>query len=366
MPEAPTRFLMQSGALPQLFHGVHDAGYLTWAAHEKYPVFVDGRFEVYGAQFFEEYVKFLAEDWGRFSERHHINVVLVNRLDVGVMASRLAARRDWALVYLDDLHTLWVKHIPEHADLIARYRIDPKTPWTPRSAEPDERLPGWRRALGARPRPWFSMGMVQQFMALRAPDNAAAYLERALAVREDDPQARLLMAQIERLRGHRDRADELMRGLRLSKADQAGGDRILAALLTDAGRDAEAVAPLERAMPHLPDDGSLWAQLAWARSAAGDREGAIQAYRETIRRIPFVADYHVNMGILLHQSGDVRAALTSYREAARLEPGRPDLWTQIGVIHAALGDPAAARECFQKALRLRPGDPLAQQELDKL
>lgn len=366
MPAAPTQFLMASGARPLLFHGMRDAGYLTWAAHERFPVFVDGRLEVYTAAFIEEYLQFLTEDWDRFVERHGINAVLVNREDLAILASRLAARTDWALVYLDDMHTLWIRDIPEHAELIAAHHIDRTAPLEPREDAPDESLAGWRRAIGARPRPWFSMGMVRQFMALGAPDNARRHLERAIQVSPHDRNARIMLAQFERFGGNDARADELMSGIRWSAVELAGGDRTLGDLLLNAGRDAEAVAPIERAITGFPDDWTLWARLARARNAAGDRAGAIRAYREAIRRAPGVVEYHINIGILLQQSGDARSALRAYSEAARLDPRRPDLWTQMGLIYAAIGDAAAARQCFQNTLSMRPDDARALQGLSDL
>ncbi len=366
MPEAPVRFLMELGASPQLFHGMRDAGYLTWAAHERYPVFVDGRLEVYTAAFIEQYLLFLSEDWDRFVERHGINVVLVNREDLAVLASRLAARTDWVLVYLDDMHTIWVRDIPEHAALIAQHQIDRAAPWTPRADEPSETLAGWRRAIGARARPWFSTGMVRQFMALGVPDNALPYLERAIKVRPDDRNARMMLAQFELYRGNTARADELLSGIRWTAAERAGGDRTLGDLLLNAGRDAEAAAPLERAIIGFPDDWALWARLARARNATGDHAAAIRAYREAIRRAPGVVEYHINMGILLQQSGDARTALRAYSEAARLDPRRPELWTQMGLIYAAIGDATSARQCFQNALSLRPDDARALQGLADL
>lgn len=60
----------------------------------------------------------------------------------------------------------------------------------------------------------------------------------------------------------------------------------LAATLGDLGRGAEAVAAMERAFG-LGIDGALsWGVMARARAAAGDLDGAEQAYLEALRRAP--------------------------------------------------------------------------------
>jgi uncharacterized protein (TIGR02466 family) len=60
----------------------------------------------------------------------------------------------------------------------------------------------------------------------------------------------------------------------------------LAATLGDLGRGSEAVAAMQRALD-LGLDGALsWGVMARARAAAGDLDGAEQAYLETLRRAP--------------------------------------------------------------------------------
>ncbi len=356
-PTAATDFLLSSGAKPQLFHSMRDASYLTWAAHEKYKVYVDGRLEVYTADFIASFLGFLGKDWDRFANESNINVVMVNREEFGLLTSRLVARPEWVLVYLDDIQTIWVRDIPEHADLITRHRIDPAKAWIPKGVEPSESIGGWRSAIGARAFPWYSMGMARQFLALGAAENAGAYLERAHQTAPWYPDARLMLAQIERWQGNEPRATELLKDAGLSRAQLAGGDRMFADLLITSGRETEAIAPLERCIDHYAKDPggyALFAKLARAYAAANRLPDAARAFRQASQLAPRVVEYHENLAIVLAAQGDRAGAKRAYEQALNLDPRRPDLLVALGELLTQLGSPQDARKCFEYALRIQP------------
>lgn len=368
-PSAATEFLLASGAKPQLFHSMRDASYLTWAARDKYKVFVDGRLEVYTAAFVGDFLRFLSKDWNEFSAQHAINTVIVNRDEFPLLGSRLAGRADWVLVYLDDLQSIWVRDIPEHSELIDAHRIDLNKPWTPPAAEPSEEISAWRRAIGARPFPWYSMGMARQFLALGAVENAATYLTKAHAVAPWYPDARLMLAQFERAHGNDSRADELLKGFDFSTSQLAGGDRMLADLLITAGREADAIAPLERCAAYFVTEGSgsiIYSKLGHAYAAANRLPDAARAFTEAARLAPGIPEYQENLAIVLKAQGDLRGAKSAYEKALGINPGRPDLLVSLGEVMFDLGNPQDARKCFEYALKMQPNYTPAREALQKI
>lgn len=368
-PAGATDFLLASGAKPQLFHSMRDASYLSWKARDHYKVFVDGRLEVYAIEFLKEFLSFLSLDWDAFSRKYAINVVMVNRDEFPLLSSRLALRPEWVLVYLDDIQSVWVRDIPEHAEIIAKFRIDTAKTWEPRGPEPDESISGWRQAIGGRAFPWYTLGMARQFLALGAPENAGIYLERAHAVAPWNKDTRLLLAQIERWHSNDKRADELLAGGNFSRSELAGGDRTLADLYITSGRDKEAIAPLERCLPEFADDPgahAIYAKLGRAYTAADRFDDAAKAFRNAAQLAPGVPDYQENLAIVLAAKGDLIGAKSAYEAALAIDPRRPDLLTDLGSLLVQLKSPADARKCFEYALKLQPNYERARESLRAL
>jgi hypothetical protein len=231
IPEGATRFLLESGARPQVFHAMSDGSWLIWAAHPRFPVFIDGRLEVYGDERVGQYLKVATEDWNAFAARWGINCVLVNHRELRPLLRRVLSALDWVLVYLDHRELVFVRNIPEHAALIRRWRIDPEAPFEPRGPEPEERAQGWRQWIGARGQPWYSEGMAEAFLALGAIDNAARFLQKGLARFPGDLEMRVTLAEIYRVRGEDERARELLAGTVVPPDLAAKGERLRAELL---------------------------------------------------------------------------------------------------------------------------------------
>ena len=91
--------------------------------------------------------------------------------------------------------------------------------------------------------------------------------------------------------------------------------------------------------------------------ANGDPEGAITAYKDAIQADPEYAYAHYRLGsILWDVKRDNDGAIASFKEAIRLEPDYANPHTGLGVALLGKGDPVAAVASFKEALRLDPDD----------
>src|SRR6266446_4101697 len=201
---------------PNLYNDMADGSYLTWAVPERFPVRVDPRLEVYGEERLKRLLDNSPEEFIRAQQEGAINVVLVNSRRNSVLGGWLNASPDWVLVHLDERNVIFVRDIPQHADLIRQFRIDPAKPWKMGDATPDEAPSAWRRALGGVNRPWSSLGMTRAFLMLGAMDNAERFLRKALAACPQDGETRLSLSQFERSRGNQKQVASLLEGLPLT------------------------------------------------------------------------------------------------------------------------------------------------------
>jgi hypothetical protein len=209
-PEQATAFLLRERDIqPNIFHDMADASWLIWQAHNRFPVFVDGRLEVYGEQFLGKHLNMDDVAMDQVIEERGVNVIVARTDSMGGLASRLVRSPEWSLVHLDSRNLVFVRNIPPHEAVIAQWRIDPEEPWSPRDPEPTESLASWQQLIGARARPTFESGMVRAFLTIGAIDNAETYARRGLARFPDNAEFQLTLAQILRSRGRSVEAEEL-------------------------------------------------------------------------------------------------------------------------------------------------------------
>jgi hypothetical protein len=276
----------------RVYHWMADGAYLIWrsrvgeSGEPTLPVYVDGRLEVYGEEFLREYFEPDRAGWRAMAARRGITAAIVPVRWHSWLISDLAASEDWALVHIDHRNLVFLRAIPEHAGIIARWRIDPARPYAPRGAEPEETLPRWRVALGCVRQAWYSEGMARAFVHLRSAANAAEYAARACRVEPGNARMRLLLAQV----------------------------------LLAAGRHAEAKAAYEWALARGEGDAEDWMNLGLLRDAAGDAAGAIAAYERCLRLEPARHAVHNQLGIVHARRLDLDAAERHFLEALRLKP----------------------------------------------
>ena len=151
-------------------------------------------------------------------------------------------------------------------------------------------------------------------------EEAVFYLARALDIEPENPRVlRALSAAGCTL----DRPDEAL-NLALRAATLAPADSGLAIhageLLLRAGRIDDAVALLDNAARHGPEDPTLWRLISAAESQRDRLDAALAAIGRALALAPETAEYHLHRGHLLYQTGDFAAAAEAVSRAAALDP----------------------------------------------
>ena len=327
---------------------------------------MDGRLEVYGESFFADYFRILQRDWNRFAATNGINIAMIHRGHLKPLVSELQANPEWILVHVDPGEMVFVRDIPEHAELIRTYQIDLSRPWSARGPEPTETMANWRRWMGWVENPWYSLGMAGQFLMLGSIDNSAFYLERALGTAPKHEKARLELAVIRRSQDRDDEAEQLLADMDLSPEQSLWADQMLAALFFRAGQTVKAIAPMERAVRAKPEDAGIHAALAEAYTAVGEHRSAAATYRAALKLSPENSTYWVQLGAACEKLDQPDGAAQAYRNAVRRAPSLYKVNTRLGALLARSGDLSGALECFQNALRVRPDYEPARQFLKRL
>ena len=119
---------------------------------------------------------------------------------------------------------------------------------------------------------------------------------------------------------------------------------------------ARAAAERSRAVPLASETASAeqWFELACELEAESPAE-AITAYHRLLEIDPAMADAHVNLGRLYHQTHEHAKAEAHYRAAAQYAPGEAIAWFNLGVLFEDMRRPHEAVHAYHQATEREAG-----------
>jgi hypothetical protein len=107
-PVAATDYLLTHHLPGELYNDYSYGGWLIWKAQPDYPVYIDGRTEVYGDATFNEYLitNQLNDGWQEPLDRHGVRTVMIGN---GDRLKFLLEAKGWRLEYQDDLARIYTR-----------------------------------------------------------------------------------------------------------------------------------------------------------------------------------------------------------------------------------------------------------------
>ena len=103
-------YIQEQSPPGQLFNSYNWGGYLLWALPE-YPVFVDGRTDLYNDELIGEWISVMrVEDgWQDVLDEYNINLILI---EAGSTLDRVLEReQEWQLAYSDELSVVYYRRL---------------------------------------------------------------------------------------------------------------------------------------------------------------------------------------------------------------------------------------------------------------
>ena len=167
------------------------------------------------------------------------------------------------------------------------------------------------------------------------------------------PVVDILLARCYRALGRCDEALQVLRRLNPDGWTRLEIDLEIAATATAAGRPDEAVDILEKHSREGRQEPEYYFQLGRAREAAGDHQGAAEAYQTALERGEHPgAAFH--LGRLADLHGDDETARKCYERCLSGAALYVNALISLGLLHEDAGEYEKAIECYSRALRLDP------------
>lgn len=128
-PKKAVDFILSNSISPRMFNDFNSGAYLIGRAYPQRKVFIDGRTEIYGQEFFQAYVDFLNRDSTFFDclvTKYNLEAAMVSMAhsDPPLVVKHMYEHPQWELVFLDKNAVIFLKNIPAHQELIKKYKID--------------------------------------------------------------------------------------------------------------------------------------------------------------------------------------------------------------------------------------------------
>ena len=112
-----------------IFNNFDIGGYLIYHLYPNNSIFVDNRAEAYSASFLQEYKRAQTDEatWRKIDSEYQFGVIYFNRLERTDWGQEFLVttieRKEWVPIYVDGYSIIFVRDIPEHAEIIEKYRI---------------------------------------------------------------------------------------------------------------------------------------------------------------------------------------------------------------------------------------------------
>ena len=194
----------------------------------------------------------------------------------------------------------------------------------------------------------------QLLLKLERFEDAASAFEEALALDDDNPQARLGRARILAASGEHNAAMDLIKAVQLPDDAQPDVLQAIAEVYLGAGEYPKAEVFFLRWLSVVPDDPMAKLGLVKTQQGQGKHQEAKRLVEELLEAYPKDAQLHLQQAQMLQQAGDYDAALKAVDQARRLDPADAQVYFIRGDVFLDAKHYSEAKRMFDKAIAIHP------------
>ena len=325
-PYKAVDFLVNNQVKGNFFNDFNSGAYLIGRTYPNIKVFIDGRTELYGADFFKEYQQIWRKGDKRlfldYAKKYNITGAFLNSYNQDIPSKCLRMfyhLKGWKIVYFAEDAVILLKDVPQHAALIKKYAID-LTKW--QGAGIDLVKLGSRRVA-----PFPFVNRATSLYALKLYESAIRELKTAIKITPDYPPAYVLLGRAYLATQENQKAFEALRtALMLSPRDTRVRFWYAQSLERlkkyQASYDQYARILEERSQDKQAKDGLLRSLIGKGDIALKKKNflGARALYQQAYVEGKYLDALKYRIGLTFLKSGDKIAARQYFNEGLTINP----------------------------------------------
>lgn len=336
LPIKAIDFMETNKVYGNIFNMFNYGAYLIYRTYPRNKVFIDGRTELYGKDFFINYQKILDNDADTIEATlKKYNIVTIFLSDVGgelidLLSKYFFDKPDWKLIYFDKDCFIFVKDIQRNKPLIDKFKID-LSAWKVEKA-PFDRL----QLQDVFPEPYIKRAWKLYYLGLYSQAEAEA--KEALKILSDISEPYNILGMIYTKRKAYELAFENLRlgyiYLSTSKETLLSlGDFYMAT-----GNVAKAIEMYARMTQYHSYYYVSFYSLGKAYAVNHEPLPAINAFRQAINLRPYAQENYRELGQLFQDNKNYSAAAETYKDALNHGLNKRYFYKQLSIMHKKARD----------------------------
>ena len=347
-PTKAADFLVKNKIRGNFYNDFNSGAYLLGRCFPNIKVFIDGRTEEYGADFFKRYQKIWKTTDPKLVDdtiaRYKLTGAFLNSIQSPIPKDTLNyffKKKEWVVVYFDYDAVIFLQNIPKYKKIIDRFRID-LSKW--------ELKPADLRRMGAmRVTPFHQINRAYTLEALGFDDAALHEAEDALKVSPGVAEPYKIMGKIY---GKREDHEKAFEHFRLATMIDSGNTEVR----TDLGLAYEKLGDFKGAIKQYqkiinsdPRGPKGYFQLARAYAREKKYEDVIKSLNQAHRLDSTDVMDLLKIGDVVYDQQDFNVAKEVYLMALTTKKDLANIHNKLGLCYQALGEKKLAQEEFGKA-----------------
>jgi tetratricopeptide (TPR) repeat protein len=363
-PNKAVDFLVTNEVKGNFFNDFNSGAYLVGRAYPDIKVFIDGRTEVYGPEFFRFYQSIWefddADEFEKALNRYGVTGVLLNSVYQPIpdnVLKRLSERKEWVPVYFDYDAMIFLKDVPRNQAVIAQHRLD-LTQW--------QGKPFDLYRLGAvKVTPYQHIHRAFTLESLGLYDQAMIEIEKALKISPNYLDPYSLRGKIFAKRKEYQKAFEDFRIAVVFAPDNQPVRINLAWAYFDLGYYQYSLRESLKIIERWPDYARGYFLLASNQFRLQRREEGLRSLRKAHALEPKEGAQILKIGDLLIEQRDYPTAIQVYALALEVGEKKDEAFLKLGEAYQKMGEPDKAKAEFEKGLQVNPDHEIIKRRLEE-
>lgn len=364
-PEKGVDFLLQNGVRGNFFNDFNSGAYLIGRAYPQVRVFMDGRTELRGGKFFKYYYTIWAEgnekNFDQAVSRHNLTGVFVNTIMSPAppkFLNMVYGKKDWRLVYFDYDAVIFLRDVPQNAELIAKFSVD-LAKFKPQEID-------LLRSGTAKFIPYRYLNRAQTLKALGFIEQAAAEADAALKAMPGYDMAYKIKGDYFAAQKDYEKAFINYRlALLCSSANMEARSGFVRSYI-GLGQYDQAVKEAKKSLEIAPE--SPEANFVMARAFVKNKQykEGYDILKKVLSRNPKNLDDFLDTTDVFVEEGALDLAVKILKEAVKYDPKSAPARIRLGDIMERAGDKTAALDVWKAALEQAPDNKDLKERIKRL